>query len=170
MTPQEMNKIKEKLSGIYLQTIVAKVNFASQPSGSDFDGEGIDWQIINRRLGVKRTVTSEGSTLNTQLKSVSKSSHSMYEETDTHFKYNLTTVLAPRGNTSLIVVLLPEEEIIEEWVNVHPEKLVLNAQAYYYRVKEPLNTGFISIPKENIFNCDSLVSLFIPSENKEEFL
>ena len=170
MTQQELNSIKEKFSIAYLHAINAKVNFALNKSDNDFDGLCIDYEIINKPVGLGRSVASEMNEIKIQLKGVSKSSTTMLRETGTEIEYNITNAIIPIGVFYLIVVILPEEEALDTWLEHTPEQLVLRKCAYFLRIVNTLNPGFVKIPKSNLLTPTSLPTLFLSSTNKEDLL
>lgn len=167
-TSPDLNSVKNKLAKVYIHALAAKLNYASQESNSDLDGMGIDFQIFNRRVGTSRTIGSESNQLNLQLKAVSITSSSMFRETDEYIEYNLSRALEPIGpNFYLVVVQLLKEEEIDDWIKHNADSLTLRKCAYYIKVQNTINPGFIRIPKSNLLSPTSLPTLFIPVINKE---
>lgn len=162
MTEQELNSIKEKISKAYLYSLVAKLNYSIQELSKDFDGCGLDFSVINQKVGLKRSIASEKNQINIQIKGVSLSSDSMIKEEMDHVSYNLCTQIPNFGlNTYLFVVVVPVEDDIESWITLDKEQIVLRRCAYFFPVpKGGLNTGKIKIPKINILTQESFPKLF----------
>lgn len=162
MTDQELNSIKEKISKAYLYSLAAKLNYSIQEFNKDFDGCGLDFGVINKKVGLKRSIASENSQINIQLKSVSLSSDSMIKEESNCISYNLSTSIENFGiNTFLCLVIIPKEDDIESWITLTEDQIILRKCAYFFPIpKEGLSTGKIKIPKENILTQESFPRLF----------
>ena len=160
ITDQELNSIKEKISKAYVYTILSKLNFVLHETSRDMDGLGIDFEVINRTVGLNRTIASIINQINLQIKGVSTSSKSMFKEDNKVIEYNLTRALNPIGNFYIIIVQLLDEDSIDKWVEHNPDKLIIRKCAYFLKVEKQLKSGFIKIPKTNVFKPDVLPSLF----------
>lgn len=156
----KLNSIKEKMSIAYMHGLNSIVNYSFSEAGKDFDGLGIDLQIINKLVGEGRTVSSEANMINLQLKGVSVTSKSMISETDTEITYKLSKSLTPVATHYLVVVVLPEVESLESWREISEDALVLKARAYYLLIQSHQKAGNIKIPKVNVLNPISYVKLF----------
>lgn len=165
-----LNNIKKKVSEAYLYAVVAKADFAIQKLHDEYDSLGFDYQVTNRRLGTKRTVFSESSEIKIQLKGVAQSSSSMLQDKDDCIKYNLDSpVVAIGPNCFLIVVNLLDDEKIDKWVEINDEELVLRKCAYFIKVPTSgFQPGFIKIPKTNKLTIDTLKTLFISNNDKDQ--
>lgn len=171
MNTAELNNVKTNLSLTYIRAVAAKLNYSFQESPREIDGIGIDCFIFNRGMGTKSEDRAVGNEVKLQVKAFSRSSNSMYKETAGELEYNLPEGLTPTGaNFYLVVVEIPEEANVDDWISVTPELLTLKKCAYYIRVSEPLKSGFVKIPKSNRFCPESLPSLFISSTDKEKLL
>lgn len=169
----EFSEMQSTLSVAYLYAVVGKVNFAINEVGRHYDqGLGIDFEVVNCPLGAGRKAASESHEIKIQLKSVSLSSTSMIYEKDGVIKYKLDTQLNTYGvNSYLVIVQLPERSKLENWVDISPEELILRRCAFFYKIPSPfLKPGIINIPKSNIFDHNSIHSLFVSSVNKEDLL
>lgn len=156
-----MNSVKEKLSKAYLYSLSAKLNLGIQENNKDYDSCGYDFKINNKSLGAKRTVFSEINELNIQLKGVSWSSQSMIKEDGDAIVYTLGSSIPKFGNSYLVIVTVPPEDKIDEWIVLDGEQLVLKKCAYYYQVPSTgLTSGKVRIPKTNIITPDSFMDLF----------
>lgn len=169
----ELNSIKTKFSEAFLYSINARANLALNRAERDFDGEGIDFSIINRSVGVGRAgrdTASESQTIHIQLKAVSVCSKSMLKEDGDSIQYNLTKSLEPIGIFYLVVVVLPEVDTLDTWLEIGENQLILKRCAYFIRLTEKQNAGFVTIPKANRLTPDTLNTLFLTESNKEELL
>lgn len=164
---RQLNSIKSKFSVAYLHGLNAAVNFAMQEAGRDYDGLGIDFQITNKVVGPGRSVSSEANEINIQLKAVSVSSSSMLHETSSTIEYRLNKDFHPVGTHYLIVVVLPKVDDIDSWCDVTDDSLTIRKCAYYLHINSVIRAGFVSIPKKNILNPESLVELFNIAETKD---
>lgn len=166
-----LNSKKNKLAKAYLMALTAKLNYTAQESTSDFDAIAIDYFINNHLVGEKRSVASESQTINIQLKAVSITSTSMIRKSDGFIEYNLTDPLQPVGpNFYLIVVELLGDDVIDTWIEHCEENIMLKKCAYYLKITEPLPSGFVKIPINNILTPDTFPTLFLSSANKEDLI
>jgi len=164
-----LNSKKNKLAKAYLFALTAKLNYAAQEPGSDFDGLGIDYQVINRLVGESRTVASEAEQVNIQLKAVSITSSSMLRKSDGFVEYNLNRELYPIGpNFYLVVVELLGDDAENTWIEYSDEQILLKKCAYFLKISEHLPAGFVKIPVTNMLTPDTFPTLFLNSTNKEE--
>lgn len=167
MNNNGLSNIKSNLSVTYVRAIAAKLNFAFLEGNKDVDGIGIDCIIFNEGIGLQNK-DSASSEIHLQVKAFSKSSLSMYKDGPNEFKYRLDKNLKPKGAAFyLVVVELPEEEKIDEWVRITNEELILKRCAYFIRIKNETKAGFIKIPKTNRLTNITMPRLFIPPTNKE---
>lgn len=169
MDQAELNNIKSSLSITYVRAVANKLNYSFIESPREADGVGIDCTIVNSGMG--STNPSPGTLITFQVKAFSKSSTSMYKETEDTLEYKLNDNLIPTtSNHYLVIVEVPENENFEEWIKVTPESLTIKKCAYYLRVKDEIKSGFVKIPKTNLFTHKTLPLLFIPSDKKEDLL
>ncbi len=161
----EMNSVKDKMSIAYLYGLNAKVNYALMEANRDYDGLQIDFKMTNKTIGPGRSAASESNEINIQLKGVSVSSLSMLQESDTEVVYTLAKSITPHGTHYLVVIVLPPEDKVEDWHEVTIEHLLLRARAYFYLISGKINAGKIHIPKANVLNPVTLVSLFDAAKN-----
>lgn len=170
MTDNELNSIKNKLSEAYFLALAAKLNYAANPTNRDFDGCGIDYSVINHNIGVKRTVTTESSMVMFQLKCTSIGSQSMVADDGDVIKYRLDTPLNNfKVNAYLVVVIVPKNEEVDNWITLSQDELILKKCAYYIRIPDDgLSAGIVKIPKNNVFTFDSLRNIF-ETISKEDF-
>lgn len=169
MDQAELNNIKSSLSITYVRAVANKLNYAFVESLREMDGIGIDCFIYNKGMG--STNTSPGDMATFQVKAFSKSSTTVYKENKDILEYKLDNKLARKTpNHYLVVVEVPENEKFEDWINITPEFITLKKCAYYLKIKDDINPGFIKIPKTNIFSHETLPSLFVSSDRKEELL
>ncbi len=162
MTLQEINSLKEKLSKAYIYALIAKLNYAAEEFGKDIDSCGYDFRVVNQTLGLKRTAASELCEIKIQIKGVSVSSSSMLQDKGVSFRYKLNSDL-PRWGTScfLVVMVIPEEENLNNWIILSEEEIILKKCAYYIEVpREGLAIGFVEIPKKNILTVDNFKRFF----------
>lgn len=103
MTNSQWNSIKEKFSKAYLHAVCAKANYALDEAGKDYDGLAIDYSIVNRHVGTKRTIPSESEKIKVQLKGVSISSESMFKEERNVIQYRLSKSIVPVGANHYLV-------------------------------------------------------------------
>lgn len=168
MDQAELSNVKSNLSLAYVRAIAAKLNFAFQEASRDIDSLGIDCCILNKGVGSANKY-SMGGEIKLQVKAFSRSSTSMYRETDSQIEYKLNNELIPNAPIFyLVVVELPEEENFDEWLQVKPDHLILKKCAYFIRIKETVKAGFIKIPKSNRFSTETLPNMFITVTNKED--
>ena len=163
MTLAELNSIKEKFSIAYLHAVTAKLNYGIDPCGKDYDlSYGKDYRIMNRSVGLGRRVASESNEITVQLKGVSSNSSSMFSENNKEVKFNTGSGIVKFGYCDfyLVIVQLPADDDLENWLEVDSEKLILKKCAYYYKVDDTTKAGFITIPKINIFTHITLPLLF----------
>lgn len=166
-----LNSKKNKLAKAYLLSLIAKLNYAIAESNSDLDGMGIDYTVYNRLVGSDRTVSSESNELKLQLKAVSITSTSMLQITDQFIKYNLSRKLVPVGpNFYLVVVELLGDDVIDTWIEHTNSSIAIKKCAYYLKITDSINAGFIKIPKENILSPEVFPSLFIGPSNQENLI
>ena len=162
--------MQSALSIAYLYAVIGKVNYAINGTSKPYDDVGIDYEVINHTMGKNRRVASESSEIKIQLKSVCSSSTSVLQDEVDHIKYKLDTQLNTYGvNSYLVIVQLPERGKLDSWVDIKPEELILRKCAYYFKIPHPcLEPGVIKIPKTNIFDHNSIRTLFVSNQNKED--
>lgn len=167
-TNPEINKIKEKMSKAYLHGVNTTVNYSIQEASSDFDGLGIDFQIVNKSVGTTRKVASEANQINIQLKGVSLNSSTMLRTTASGvLQYNLAQDLYQiAGVLYLVVVVLPSDEEIHTWRSIDASRLILNAKAYYTPVNGVLKKGWLDLLDARLLTEESYIALFEMAKDK----
>lgn len=162
MSSEDFNKLKRKLSEAYLISVVGKLNYEWQKSNEGFDAEGIDFQI-------KKPLVGQGGLVHIQLKGVSVSSTSMYEDKGDYILYTLKDKYERMCRPAyLVVVVFPSESDVESWCKIETDHLELQRCAYFMKLPSK-STGPQKISKEDVFNDLSLEKLFPNSDNKEEY-
>jgi len=161
MTDSKLNSVKEKLSIAYLHAVVAKLNYALNPSSKDYDNLGIDYTIANRIIGESRSVTSESAEIKIQLKATTVSSSTMFRDLGDSIEYNLSSPIKKLfyGRFYLVVLVLPPEVTQDTWLEWSNEHMLLRRCAYFKEVKNELQ-GKIKIHKENCFSPTNLEKMF----------
>jgi hypothetical protein len=161
----ERNNIKDNMSLAYMHSLNATVNYALQENHRRYDNIGIDVSVTNKLLGIDRTVGSAANEIRIQLKAVSKSSTTMFQEDDHSITYTLKRPLEPIGIFYLVVVVLPEDDKLDTWRVCTPEMIILRKCAYFLPIT--LKAGKIKIPKRNILDPESYKSMFDIAKQKD---
>ena len=167
MSTTNLNEIKCDLAVAYVRAVCAKCDYSVEETGRSFDGLGIDCIVRNYRNKTDDGSYNPASEITIQIKGTSLSSQSMCRETSSHFEYNATGVRPAHYQHYLVVLKLPEDNEISDWLTITEDSMILKKCAYYIRINENVS-GFLKIPKSNIFNQDSLPKMF--SITKEEFM
>lgn len=157
----QLNEIKSKISCIYLEAIATKLGYTIQKADTGLDNLGIDYQIFRKIIGSKKTSFSIKDIILVQLKCTSYSSLSVYKENSTEISYKLDGTIYPVEGSLvyLFIVVVPEHEKYDEWINCTPEFIAIKKCAFYIKVEKELK-GTIKIPKSNLLNHKSLKLLF----------
>lgn len=169
MNKEELNNIKSNLSMVYVRALASKLNYAFQETSRDVDGLGIDCMIFNHGIGTMEYYSASNE-IKMQIKAFARSSKSMFsDKVPSELKYRLKKKLRPTGPVFYLVVIeLPEEELFDGWLQCHLEEIILKGKAFYIRIKSEVEPGYVTIPRTNVLDLDSLPSLFINPDNKEK--
>lgn len=160
---QFVRDMKGDLAVTYVRAVAAKCNYTFYEMPWSADKIGSDCTIFNFQAGSKPKITTPGNEIKIQVKGTSRSSRSMFEDKGEYIRYNLTEI-CPLGYLYYVVILeLPEEDKLGDWLRVTPESLTMKNCAYYAKIDNARPAGFIEIPKSNLFTPESLPKLFISS-------
>jgi hypothetical protein len=127
------------------------------------DKIGADCTIFNFQAGSKPKIATPGNEIKVQVKGTCRSSFTMFEDRGSYIRYNLPEIF-PLGYLYYVVILeLPEEDKIDDWIKVTPESLTMKNCAYYVKIDNIRPAGFVDIPKTNLLTPETLPKLFISS-------
>lgn len=160
-------KNQEEISICYFSAIAAKSNTTFNINRRDEDSS--DATVT------KTILLSDGTkvfaSLFFQIKSVySKRNYFWNRDGNLVYKLNVKNyrdLITPSATPRfLVVMILPENN--EDWVNVTIDQMILKKCMYYVSLSglsptESQSTVDVVLPKENIFNCNSLENLLLKS-------
>lgn len=176
MNPLDPKDIESELSYAYLHAVVSKVGIGCEIATRHEDNRGIDvkltcWEQFQDSY-------KEEIDLKVQLKATIKEP----SQTDTHFSYffhfhngsskpyDLLCEETKHINRLLIVLFLPTNA--EEWLNVHPEQLILKKCAYWVSLRGAEMSSnksgqTVYLPKEQLLTPENLRDVFVKLAKNE---
>lgn len=157
---------KRKLSEIYIRALTHKASTAYGDASWEIDNHKIDSFMV-KRCGK----SNRSNVVMAQLKSTSVASKSMVEILDESIRYKLEANLPDFGSINYYLFLVVVSEPESDWINIDAEKIIMKASSYFLKldtsVLKPLNKSpyWITIPKLNLLNENSILSLFEDKNN-----
>ncbi|EGE59551.1 UNVERIFIED_ORG: hypothetical protein GGI63_004018 [Rhizobium esperanzae] len=151
--------IEEGVSKAYVHAVAVSAGYVT--ALKDFDRDGVDVTIEAGSVFRPKIDVQLKSTINLPLVD-GKFSLPLKAR-----NYNLLTIKTQTPRL-LVVMHLPKEKL--EWINMHPEQLVLRNCAYWHVLEgmaETTNSTSVTVhvPQENRFNKDTLVELMEKSRS-----